>query len=116
MTKDNSGKGKKDKKDKKDKDSTLGKILRLFKNSSETSGQLTVSGTDSLSFDVRCNSSKKVKVYFLDVDPTVTPCNPGTNDTLSHVLIPKKGNTSTLKVSWSVSGVRSIIWNTDHKD
>ena len=104
------------KKNKKDKPSTLGKILRLFKNSSETSGQITVSGADSLSFDVRCNNSKKVKVYFLEVDPVATPCDPGTDDALSYVLIPKKGASSTLKVSWNVSGVRSIIWNTDNKD
>lgn len=116
MTKDNGGKGKKDKKDKKDKDSTLGKILRLFKNSSETSGELTVSGADSLSFDVRGKNSKKVKVHFADLDPTNAPCNPGAGDTLSYVLIPKKGPESTLKVSWSVSGVRTIVWNTDNKD
>ncbi len=109
-------KEKKEKKEKKPKakskdDSTLAKILKLFKNSDETSGEIVVSGTDSISFEVRGNSSKKIRVCFVEQDPSQVPCDPGFEDELSHTFIPKIGPTSILKVSWKVSGVRTIKWS-----
>jgi len=94
----------------------LGRLLTLFKNNEKTSGELTVSGTDSLSFEIKCKHYGRVKAWFVDMDPDNVPCNPGTEDTLSYCVEPIKGSHCLLKLSWKVSGIRLICWTTEHHE
>ena len=74
------------------------------------SGELTVTGHDHVNIRLHGLPSE-VKVYFKDHAIPI-PCNPHHHDELSYEI--HKSNRHhggfDLKISWSVTGVREIVW------
>lgn len=88
----------------------IGYILRLFKNIQATSGEFSVRGESSITFEVKCKNPKHLTVCFADPEPVPIPCVPFIPDTLSVVFNPQKGPLSEITISWKVSGIRTIAW------
>jgi hypothetical protein len=101
--------GKGSEKNKKSK-GPFGAILRLFKNAFSTSGEFSVTGENSVSFEVKCNHEKHILVCFADPEPTPIPCVPFTPDFLTVEFAQQQGPFSLVTISWKVSGVRTIAW------
>lgn len=74
----------------------------------EQSGEITASGTDNISITLGPRPPHAVEVRF-EHHPHHVPCNPA-QDKLEHEII-RVNNEFILKISWSVSDVREIVWH-----
>jgi hypothetical protein len=87
-----------------------GSIVRMFKNTHATSGEFSVTGDNSISFEVKCNNFKHILVCFADPEPQPIPCVPFVPDALHVNFTAQNGPLSLITISWKVSGVRKIAW------
>ena len=90
--------------------SIISKVLKWFKNDHATSGQFVVTGEDHVTFEIKCNNVKHVRVVFADPEPMPIPCVPYIPDTLIVDFASTKGPFSILTISWKVAGIRTVAW------
>lgn len=94
------------------------KIVRIFKNTFATSGELVVVGHGSVTFEIMCKDNKHhhkyhnewVRVGFVDCDPLPVPCSTHEPDMLWYDLQPHRGHHCLLTISWRVHHTRAIAW------
>jgi len=79
----------------------------LFNQSGFASGELFVSGKDSITLHLK-KCPCDIRLFFKD-ECVMTPCSPKQMDSFNWELT--NDGCWQLKISWEVSGARVLVWN-----